>query len=80
MARHLGKEVIIYTNGDSSLASGVSAMVNNPFSFGVRMITQMRVAGGRQVTPHQRHAPLQGFLAHRPFINFNGPFAEQLGL
>ncbi|KAK2045113.1 hypothetical protein LZ31DRAFT_465059 [Colletotrichum somersetense] len=80
MARPLGKEVIIYTNGNSSLASGVSALVNNPFSVDFRMITKMRVAGGRQLTPHQRHAHLQGFPAHRPFTNFNGPFAEQLGL
>ncbi|KAK1584779.1 uncharacterized protein LY79DRAFT_520000 [Colletotrichum navitas] len=90
MARPLGKQVTIYTDGNSSLASEISALANNPFAVDARKITKMRMAGGDN--GGRRHTSVtltlegsddevtEGFLAHGPFTKVNGPFAEQLGL
>ncbi|KAK1995517.1 FAD/NAD(P)-binding domain-containing protein [Colletotrichum falcatum] len=87
MARPLGKQVTIYTNGDSSLASEISALAINPFTVDARRITKMRMAGGDSghhasvtLTLEDSEEVTEGFLAHGPFTKVNGPFAEQLGL
>ncbi|GKT39876.1 thioredoxin-1 [Colletotrichum spaethianum] len=87
MARPLGKQVTIYTSGNSSLASDIAALANNPFKLDVRKITKMRMARGDDghhasvtLTMDDDEEVTEGFLAHAPFTKVNGPFAEQLGL
>ncbi|GKT89967.1 thioredoxin reductase [Colletotrichum tofieldiae] len=87
MARPLGKQVTIYTNGNSSLASEISALADNPFRLDVRKITKMRMAGGDNehhtsvtLTLDDGEQVTERFLAHAPFTKVNGPFAGQLGL
>ncbi|KAJ0167697.1 putative thioredoxin reductase [Colletotrichum tanaceti] len=91
MARPLGGKVTIYTHGNSSLASEISAMDGNPFKLDTRRIAKMRMAGGGggdegehptgvTLTLDDGEEVTERFLAHAPFTKVNGPFAEQLGL
>ncbi|KAK2011307.1 FAD/NAD(P)-binding domain-containing protein [Colletotrichum eremochloae] len=87
MARPLGKQVTIYTNGNSSLASDISALANSPFTVDARRITKIRMAGDDSghhtsvtLTLEDREEVTERFLVHGPFTKANGPFATQLGL
>ncbi|KAH7100181.1 thioredoxin reductase glit [Auriculariales sp. MPI-PUGE-AT-0066] len=86
MAERLASSVRIYTNGNTELASQITANLkgDKPYTVESRKIVQMSPG---TATPTSVIVRLQdgteheeGFMTHAPRTETNGPFAQQLGL
>ncbi|KAI8226806.1 Thioredoxin reductase gliT [Colletotrichum sp. SAR 10_96] len=82
MARPLAKEIIIYTNENDALATEMSSLPASPFKVDTRKIARLRMGKKTNViiTFEDGTEVTEGFLAHAPYTEPNGPFVEQLGL
>ena len=91
-ANRLAEKVIIYTHGNENVTKDIEAALSQckaesktrkNISVDSRKIVRL-VKGpkGGEVEVHLEDGEkkLQGFLAHKPKGELNGPFAEQLGL
>ncbi|KAK4233543.1 thioredoxin reductase [Achaetomium macrosporum] len=86
MAKRLAKKVVVYSHGAPELSREIrAAMGNDPvIVFDDRRVTRLQKAnqGSPEVIVHLEDGTTvsQGFIAHKPKTQINGPFVEQLGL
>lgn len=87
-AQALVGQVTVYTNGSRELAQTIQTNIpahhkSNITTDARRIIRLVKEPEGSRVTLHfedQSEPSNEGFLAHKPKITLNGPFASQLGL
>lgn len=85
MARRLAKKVVVYTDGADDVAEQVALLIKPGFNLTIerRSIECLsKGTGESDVIVHLEggEQQTQGFLAHRPKTEVNGPFARQLAL
>ncbi|KAI0161880.1 FAD/NAD(P)-binding domain-containing protein [Hypoxylon sp. FL1284] len=88
MASRLAGSVTVYADGDEELGSRIRAQLKSQAKFRLETRRVVSVSkdpdvegdAGVLVTLEDGNVQKEGFLAHVPAMELNGPFAEQLGL
>ena len=91
-ANRLAKKIVIYTNGNEAVATDINALISGakPESKTAKCISvddrkikkfvKRNKEGEIEIVFENGESKIEGFLAHTPKGQLNGPFVEQLGL